>query len=340
VTNQTSTKDNFNKIIEFRQAIYDSGVQARRDALFDLLDAMTAEGRVASFPMLSLSSRFRRKWPSLYAAVEDGRLDSAWLRTYLAQQVPQVGIQVFPLDGSAWARPRARTLDDRQFVYQPTAAVNGGSVCIGYPYSVLTWSPEVRSSWSLSIDVRRIASHQTAQALGAEQIKDLAEARQACHTALDIVAADAKYGNSGFLRSVRDERCGVVVRLRRDRVLYHAPGPRRKGQKGRPRLHGIRFAFKERDTWGTAAETILLEDPDWGQVKLERWNNLHEHKGADVPYDVVRASVHLERDKPPASIWLAWQSAAGCAGGDPSHRRDDLAGLSPALAGGAWDSLP
>jgi len=308
VNKPTSTKDNFNRIIEFRQAIYESGFDARRDALFDLLDAMVAEGRVASFPMLSLSSHFRRRWPSLYGAVEDGKLNSAWLSTYLALQVPQEGIQVFPLDGSAWARPRARTLDDRQFVYQPTAAVNGGSVCIGYPYSLLAWTPEVRSSWSLSIDVRRVASDQTAQELGAEQIKHLAKARQACSKALDIVAADAKYGNSGFLRSVRSERCGVVVRLRRDRVLYHAPGPHPKGQRGRPRVHGTRFAFKQSDTWGTPAETIQLEDPYWGQVKLERWNNLHEHKGADVPYDVVRASVHLERNKPPASIWLAWQA--------------------------------
>jgi hypothetical protein len=51
---------------------------------------------------------------------------------------------------------------------------------------------------------------------------------------------------------------------------------------------------------------IELEDPYWGQVCLQRWHNLHEKKGADVPYDVVRASVHLEREKPPAALWLAW----------------------------------
>jgi hypothetical protein len=49
-----------------------------------------------------------------------------------------------------------------------------------------------------------------------------------------------------------------------------------------------------------------LEDPYWGQVHLERWSQLHEKKGADVPYDVIRASVHQEREKPPPALWLAW----------------------------------
>jgi hypothetical protein len=305
VTNPEATKENVNKLIEFRQAVYAKGMLARRDALFNLLDALTAEGRVSSFAMLSQSSQFQRKWPSLYAAVEDGELHSDWLRSYLAKQVPQQGICIFPMDGSPWPRPRSKVLDDRQFVYQATTDVNGGSVTIGYPYSLLEWCAEPHSSWSLPIDVRRIPSTQTAQNVGAEQIHALAEARAACLAALDIVAADGKYGNAGFLRSVNGLRCGVVARLRCDRVL-HRPAPPRTGKKGRPRVHGDRFAFKEPDTWGTPDEVIELEDPYWGKVRLERWQQLHEKKGADIPYDVIRACVHLERSQPPAALWLAW----------------------------------
>jgi hypothetical protein len=29
-------------------------------------------------------------------------------------------------------------------------------------------------------------------------------------------------------------------------------------------------------------------------------------RAADVLYDVIRACVHLEREKPPAALWLAW----------------------------------
>lgn len=98
-----------------------------------------------------------------------------------------------------------------------------------------------------------------------------------------------------------------MVRLRRDRTLRREPSPPpAKKKKGRPKVHGERFAFKDPDTWGPADEVLELEDPRWGKVMLERWNQLHELKGADVPYDVVRARVHLERDQPPAALWLAW----------------------------------
>jgi len=192
VTKQESTKQDINKLIEFRQAIYEHGMLLRKDALFDVLDALLSAGNVSSFAMLSQSERFQRKWPSLYASVEDGKIDSVWLRSYLGQQVPSAGICIFPLDGSPWQRPRARTLEDRQYVYQASTDVNGGTVTIGYPYSLLEWCAQPHSSWSLPVDVRRVPSTQTAQEIGAEQIKTLAETRAACLEALDIVAVDGK----------------------------------------------------------------------------------------------------------------------------------------------------
>ena len=302
---QETTKQNINKLIEFRQAIYGKGLLARRDALFDLLDALIAEGSVSSFAMLSQSERFQRKWPSLYTAVEDGVLNSVWLRQFLVRQVPSQGVCIFPMDGSPWPRPRARTLDDRQYVYQASTDVNGGTVTIGYPYSLLEWCAEPHSSWSLPVDVRRVPSTQTAQEVGAEQIKALAQARVDCSDALDIVPADGKYGNSGFLRAVKGLRTGIVTRLRSDRVLYQAPPPP-SGKRGRPKTHGERFAFKEPETWRPPGESMELEDSHFGKVHLERWTGLHEKKGADVPYAVIRAGVHLERSKPPAAVWFAW----------------------------------
>jgi hypothetical protein len=310
VTQQETTKANINKLIEFRQAVYENGISARRDAIFDLLDALLTESPVASFAMLSQSSHFPRKWPSLYAAVEDGEIDSQWLRTYLARQVPQQGVCVFPIDGSPWPRPRSRVLDDRQYIYQASSAVNGGTLTVGYPYSLLEWCVEPHTSWCLPVDPRRVASTQTAQEVGVEQIQALAEARSDYLQALDIVAADGKYGHCGFLRPLKGLRCGIVARLRCDRVLYGPPPLRIPHQKGRPRVHGARFAFKEPETWGTPGEVIELEDEHWGKVRLERWAGLHEKKGADVPYEVIRACVHLEREKPPAALWLAWSPPA------------------------------
>jgi hypothetical protein len=70
---------------------------------------------------------------------------------------------------------------------------------------------------------------------------------------------------------------------------------------------GKRFAFKAPDTWENPDEVIALDHPKLGQVKLERWTNLHGKNDADVPLDVIRASIHRERDQPPQPIWLGWQ---------------------------------
>ena len=305
---QDTTQKNLNKIIEFRQAVYTHGFGKQRDALSEVLDAICLTGTLTSFPMLSLSKVFQRQWHSLYKAMERGTVNAEWLSCHLAQQVPQTGIQHFSLDGSAWPRPRARTLDDRQYVYHPTAAVNGGSICIGYPYSLLDWVPEAHRSWSLPVSIKRIPSQMTAGEMGIAQIKELSQNRADLQEVLDIVAADGKYGNARFLRPLQDQRCGIVVRLRQDRILYRVPQQPKKRKRGRPRVHGKRFAFKEPETWGTPVEVITLEHPKLGQVKLERWNNLHGKNDADVPMDVIRASIHLERDKPPKPIWLGWQA--------------------------------
>lgn len=302
---QAATKENINRLIEFRQEVYEHVFLARRDALFDTLDALLTGETFASFAYLSQSERFRREWPSLYASVEDGQVAAAALRRLLVKHLPQEGICVFPLDGSCWPRPRGRTLADLQYVYQASSAVNGGTVTIGYPYSLLEWCAEAHSSWSLPLDVRRISSDQTAQQVGAAQVQELACLRSDCPEALDIVVADGKYGNAGFLQPLQGLRVGVVARLRRDRVLYRPAPPASTPRRGRPRKHGSRFDFKDPATWGQPDEVAAFADEHDGQVRLERWNGLHERKAPALVYDVVRARVHQERPKPPEAVWLA-----------------------------------
>ena len=121
--------------------------------------------------------------------------------------------------------------------------------------------------------------------------QDLAHARRHCTQALDIIAADGKYGQASFLRALKGQRCGMVVRLRRDRVLYRAVRPPEgKRPRGRPRVHGERFAFRDPQTWGSSVEALELQDPTWGTVRLARWKQLHDLRGADMPCDVLRAS--------------------------------------------------
>src|SRR5512137_2295822 len=107
---QKSTQEHINRLTEFRQAIYSHAFSQRRDVQFEIVDALLLKGRVASWPWLATAGCFRRKWPSLYDALEAGRQEGAWLQAYLAHQVPAVGLEYYALDASAWGRPAGETL--------------------------------------------------------------------------------------------------------------------------------------------------------------------------------------------------------------------------------------
>jgi hypothetical protein len=51
---------------------------------------------------------------------------------------------------------------------------------------------------------------------------------------------------------------------------------------------------------------VEFEHSRWGQVCLRRWHNFHSKQDATTSFDVIRAEVHLERDKPPAPLWLGY----------------------------------
>lgn len=303
--NPRSTETQLNNLIEFRQALYDYGFTKRRDVQFELLDALLSSEPVRSFPDLSRAPVFRRSWASVYAALEDGRIDSDWLLRRLVQQLPATGL-VLALDGSAWPRPQAPTLPDRQYVYSPTPAVDGGSIVVGLPYSLLSWVPELATSWALPLEVTRITSQDDALAVGIAQIQHFCRIRaEQPANGLDVVVADGTYGNPCFLQALRNEPVGVLVRLRKDRVLYRRPGP--YSGKGRPAVHGPRFVFKDPSTWQAPDEQVELSAPPWGHVRIRAWRDLHARKAVEVPLTVLLVEVHQEREQPPPPLWLGWQ---------------------------------
>ena len=297
----SSTNKHINNLIEFRQALHQHGFTRLRDTQLELVDSLLLSGPIRSFPELSLCAAFRRQWPSAYAAVEDGGQDTDWLRRYLLSLVPAEGNQVFALDTTAWPRPSAPTLPDRQYVHSPSRRVGGSPTVAGYAYSELAWVAQERSSWALPVDVERVASSTDAVEVGVAQVKRLCQLRGG----FVIIVGDGSYGNHRFLHPLHQQPCRLLVRLRRDRVLYGEP-PAYSG-RGRPKVHGKRFAFKEPDTWGEPHQHLSFCDPRWGRVEIQYWGKLHARQAPDTPFGVLRAGVHLERERPPEALWLGWQ---------------------------------
>jgi hypothetical protein len=110
---KTSPQEHINKLNEFRQAIYAHGLKKRRDAQFELIDALLMQAKVGAFPELTLSLVFRRQWSSAYKAIGTGTQDRTWLTRYLSQQVPEAG--------SSWALP----VDSRRVTAAADAVMTG-----------------------------------------------------------------------------------------------------------------------------------------------------------------------------------------------------------------------
>ena len=298
---ESSTTEQFNNLIEFRQFIYEHILTKERDAQFELVDALLLSDKPQSFPALSLSPAFRRSWSSAYTAVERGAQDKSRMRCFLSQQVPQDQVCVFALDPTVWPRPRSKTLEGLRYEQSPTQAVEKRSTVQGYAYSLLAWVPQRGKSWALPVDTRRMVGAQTAVEVGVEQVKDMCANRP--ENMLDVVVGDGSFGNHRFLSAIKHLPCAAVVRLRCDRILHREPGP--YSGLGRPRVHGSRFAFKEPHTWGVSDEELWFGDSRFGVVHLRCWYDLHARQDHTTPFCVIRAETHLERAQPPKPLWLA-----------------------------------
>jgi hypothetical protein len=124
---------------DFRAAVYGCFERAG-DALFNTIDALLTEDRARSFPELSLSPCFERRWPSLYEAFEDGRIDEGRLRAVLVKYLPQpeAGTYLWTgIDTTGIERPKARTSADRSAQPVHNLPVAEKALTYGWRFSVL-----------------------------------------------------------------------------------------------------------------------------------------------------------------------------------------------------------
>jgi hypothetical protein len=283
----------------FRQAAYELLGKAQA-ATMDLMDAVLVTRSLNSFAELSLCPIFKRKWPSLYEAIEDSEPEREKLMQLYIKQIPTAERIILAGDHTAWPRLYAETLKDRTYEHG-AKVVSGKPVTLGQGYSTLAWIPEASGSWALPLRHERITSFDSPLTKAAWQL------RQACNELerRPLSLWDSEYGCARFIKLTVDIAGDKMMRLRPNRCLWTEPPVYQK--KGRPRKHGEKFKLADPSTWLTPFETIEIDDSVWGKIEIKRWRGLHFRETADVPMDLIliqRQGTKLTVDtaKP---IWLA-----------------------------------
>ena len=294
--------ENFSKLIEFRQAAYDLLGNAR-DAMFELSDAVVQMRHVQSFAELSCAPAFRRRWPSVYEALQDGRPDRMGLLGLYVRHIPESERLILAGDHTAWERLYAETLAGRSYQHQPTPIPGRRPVTIGLGYSSLAIIPEKHSSWALPLLHERIAD-QKPVVKGGQQLRVVCK-----HLSVRPLSLwDSEYGCAVFLKETADIPADKVFRLRGNLCLE---GPTKPycGRGTYPK-HGAKFYFKDPATWWAPDFVIETDNPEFGHIIIRFWKGLRFRQALDCPMQVVQ----IERLQAPGTRRkprILWMGATG-----------------------------
>jgi hypothetical protein len=296
----------------------------RTDALFELGDALLAADPVVSLPHLSLQAAHRRRWGSLYDASATGDIDVAALRALLAKQATSQDQPVYAVDLSVWPRCDAEASPDRGFYYHPSRHSAGQPIVAGWAYQWLAQLSFTRDSWTTPLDVRRVHPTENAHTVAVAQIMALMAKRLASETT-PLFVFDAGYDSARLTQALAETPVAILVRLRADRCFYADPPPATSSPKGgRPRKHGAKFACKDPTTWPVPTAEQVIQDEQYGTVRVRAWAGLHPKqqahpgRGTRKTRPIVRGTVVLvevsrlpARPYPPKLLWL-WWAGPGC----------------------------
>lgn len=166
--------ENFTRLVDFRQQIRRCFLK-RCDALSSLLDAVKQSSHLNSFVELRLAAWFKHRWQSVYAAIEESRIDNKKLNRLCLEQVPKRERLSFALDVMNVRRPESETLKERVICHGAKREAFGNGIIYGLPYSLLAFCDNASSSWAMTVHTERVRPEAKAVAVAVEQIQWLFE---------------------------------------------------------------------------------------------------------------------------------------------------------------------
>ncbi len=284
---------NLNTLKEFRHGMYTCFGNAK-DALFNLVDALSSEAGASSFPELSFSPFFERTWASLYEALEDGQIDAERLRQVFVDfaPLPQAGESVFlGVDTSNLYHPEAETAEDRTWVPMATVPTNTHVASPGWVMSHVVLLPTHAGQGIFVLDTARVCSWELATEVAARQLRAVV-ALLVARGLHPIIVGDRWYACTPFLARLVDVEACSLLRVKRNRVFYRPAPARLAGQVGASRKDGDRFQCKDESSHGEPDETGEGLDATGARIEVRGWNHLHLRTARWVEVSVIQIIRH------------------------------------------------
>ena len=301
---------NVNTLQAFRHAVYGSFKRAK-DALFNTVDALSSETVAHSFPELSQSPFFERKWGSLYEALEDGQISADRLREVFIEfaPLPSSGSWVFVgIDTSNLYRKEAETLADRTVVPIPNLPACDHAVCPGLVISSVVLLPIVPGHGTFELDTRRVRSQDLATGVAARQLHEVVFLLIK-KGVRPIIIGDRWYACAPFLRGMVAVPASCLLRVKCNRVFSRPAPPRQPGQRGRPRLDGARFQCCDPTTHGQPDATWEGTDAKGRRIEVQCWKRLHLRQAREIELSVIQVIRHGAEGsaRDPSVSWFVWK---------------------------------
>lgn len=321
---------------QFRNDVY-TWFSQRADALMDVLDALSSNTTARSVVELSEHSLFRRQYSSVHNGIEHLFVPSSeesrllerqeWEQALIRRLVPYLPrpllrFWLLGTDVTSAARPFARTLSDRTFVYKPNPVKGVKPITIGHQYSIVALLPEKASPdappWVIPLLVNRVPSTETKREAGQKQIARLLDDKTLpFHEELCVNVADSDYSAVTFLgKMVTYPNLITIARFAGNRTVYRkAPPSKKPAGKGHPTWFGAPMSLKKPETWDAPDEiaqtTFTTRKGKVYTVHLEGWYDMLLRGTRDLPMHrypltLVRARVLDAQGKPVYArpLWL------------------------------------
>ncbi len=264
------------------------------------------ETQATSFPEISQSLWFERKWSSLYEAFKDGRIDENHLRETFVRYLPNPDLGKWfwiGIDASNIARAQAVTSADRTAQHVHNLPECKKPITFGWQFSTVVALTNPASSWTYILDQQRITSKTTAIEVALTQLKRLI----ASLPKNAVVALDRGYDATWLWCQCSSLDIGVLGRIKNNRYLYR-PAPPHTGKKGSPRKDGDKLQPKDPTTHGKPDGLWKGSDEKGRPVEVTFWKHLHVQPARWLQVTVLQVvrphATNKERD--PRVSWFVW----------------------------------